>query len=151
MSNFDDLHKLLLPRNQMLIATSICKGFANYLKEYKKWKNEKSKINSWRYKMENKKITLDSLADGEVSEMFDRELAAVLENISDNETHMKAPREINLKITITPKSHRESLDFKFKCSSKLAGAKEISTNIFIDEFGNAIESGFQKELVFGTN
>jgi len=76
-------------------------------------------------------VTLSNLAGGAVGELFEEELTKVLRNIADVNTEPKAPREINVKIKITPNEERRIGDVVAAVSSKVAPVKRVSTVLYI--------------------
>lgn len=64
--------------------------------------------------------SLSDLMDGGVEERFNAALAEVWENVYDPNTDAKKPREVNLKIKITPNERRDSCDFRVSVVPKLA-------------------------------
>lgn len=78
---------------------------------------------------EFEKLNLKNLCNGAAAELFDRELEAVLQNISDPNAKAKTAREITLKVTILPTEDRSRGVVGVKCSSKLAPAGELETSV----------------------
>lgn len=84
-------------------------------------------------------ITLNGLSNGALQEVFDRELANVLENIQDTNTSPKAVRKITMSIEFKPHETRDIANVVLKADSKLAPVKEIESLIYLEENGTALE------------
>jgi hypothetical protein len=65
-------------------------------------------------------ITLETIANGEAELMFQRELQAVLDNISDEDTELKKERKVILEVCILPSVDRSMGSVTIKCGAKLA-------------------------------
>jgi hypothetical protein len=76
-------------------------------------------------------VTLDTIGQGALVELFDAELARVLENIQDPNTDAKTKRTISVKVTFAPNENRDVTDVNLTCGSKLAGIKTVSTRLFV--------------------
>lgn len=79
---------------------------------------------------ELKKLTLENFAKGAASELFDRELNAVLENINDPNTKADAARTISLTFTIKPDAYREEAGLSVEAKSKIAPVRHASGNTY---------------------
>ncbi len=86
--------------------------------------------------MQENALTLDSVGNGIASEKFQRELAAVLENILDPNTEPDAKREINLKFSFKANEDRDELRISVEASSKLAGSKAFGATAFVGRVDN---------------
>ncbi len=75
-------------------------------------------------------MTLDTLASGAVSELFDEELARVLANLADPNMS-SAARTITLQVTFKPNRERDAADISIVCTAKLAGVLPVDTKVFI--------------------
>lgn len=78
----------------------------------------------------SEEISLSTLARGAAIERFDDELRRVLENISDPNT-AGGIRSVTLTVKIKPNDERNFGDVSVACSSKVAAAKPVSSQIFI--------------------
>lgn len=76
------------------------------------------------------RVSLNSLANGGVQEVFDYELSKVLDNIMDPNTTEKA-REINIKVKVKPNKERDYCDVSIDCTSKLAQVDSILTHLYV--------------------
>ncbi len=76
-------------------------------------------------------VTLSSLCDGAVEEMFQAELQKVMKNIADPNTAPAAVREIRLSIQIRPSKAREVADVIVSPSSKLAPTMSVDTVLYM--------------------
>lgn len=75
-------------------------------------------------------VSINNLSSGIVSELFDRELEKIVENISDINTPPMAKREITIKIAIKPNLQRDNGEVSVKVHSKLAPAVEYKEPIY---------------------
>lgn len=79
-----------------------------------------------------KPVTLETIAGGAVVELFQAELARVLENMADINTDPEAKRTITLSVEFKPEGvKRDNADVKVKCTSKLAGILTINSQIYM--------------------
>ncbi len=85
--------------------------------------------------MKNETVSISNLGDGALAELFDRELARVLENISDVNTESTAKREITLKVNFQPDVDRETSQVSIVATAKLAGSVGVSTRVYIGTRG----------------
>jgi len=73
-----------------------------------------------------KTLTLDSVANGALPELFERELQIVLANLVDVNTSDKGTRRITIEIAFTPMhGDRSSIMATAKVSSKLSGLSPV--------------------------
>lgn len=75
--------------------------------------------------------SLSDLMDGGVEERFNAALAEVWENVYDPNTDAKKPREVNLKIKITPNERRDSFDFRVSVVPKLAPKVDLTQTVML--------------------
>lgn len=75
--------------------------------------------------------SLSDLMDGGVEERFNAALAEVWENVYDPNTDAKKPREVNLKIKITPNERRDSCDFRVSVVPKLAPKVDLTQTVML--------------------
>lgn len=80
-------------------------------------------------------VSLATLAEGAAGELFDRELLAVLRNISDPNTPAKAKRAITFTLVLVPTEDREQVAHLINVSSKLAPVKPTAGTMFLGEVG----------------
>lgn len=74
-------------------------------------------------------ITLGTLGNGAVEELFEHELAKVLANIDDVNTEAITPRVITIRLVLVPAPSREVALCRLEVSSKTAGFIPASTMI----------------------
>lgn len=84
-------------------------------------------------------LKLSELAHGAVQEKFEREMVKVLANIGDPNTEPTKPREVNIKLKITPDEYREFSDVVCTVSSKLVPDSDLGMKFII---GRDLESNF---------
>jgi len=78
-----------------------------------------------------KKLTLENFASGAATELFERELANVLDNIDDPNTKPETARQITLTFTIKPDEMRDQAALSVEAKSKLAPVRQaIGTTFF---------------------
>ena len=75
--------------------------------------------------------SLSELMDGGVEERFNDALAEVWENVYDPNTDPKKPREVTLKIKITPNERRDSCDFRVSIVPKLAPKVDLTQTVML--------------------
>lgn len=80
---------------------------------------------------ELKELTLESIAAGAASELFDHALAEVLANIRDPNTDAEAKRTIKLEFVFNPHRSRNEAAVSVEVSSKLAGVLPASGYLFV--------------------
>lgn len=80
-------------------------------------------------------VTLLTLADGALLELFDRELSHVCENILDPNTDAGTVREINIKIKIKPDESRRMAAVALMVSSKTGPVRGVGTQFFFGKRG----------------
>lgn len=84
--------------------------------------------------------SLSDLMDGGVEELFNSALAEVWENVFDPNTDAKKPREVTIKVKITPNERRDSCDFRVSVVPKLAPKVDLAQTVMltITQNGNVI-------------
>jgi len=85
-----------------------------------------------------KRLDLASLNNGAASELFERELNEVLNNIDDPSTNPKEPRKITLEFTFTPSEAREMGVLEIRAKSKLAPAQATGSTFILQDNGNGL-------------
>lgn len=80
---------------------------------------------------EPKRLTLATLAEGALEELFQEALREVLKNLDDPNTDYKPVRKINFELGFQVDEKRQLGDVTIKTSKKLAGVKAVTTNIVI--------------------
>lgn len=76
------------------------------------------------------KVTLATLANGAVPELFQRDLDAVLDNIADVNTPPDAVRQITIKIKFKPSKQRDMGAVEIHCKAELPGVEPASAAVF---------------------
>jgi hypothetical protein len=83
-------------------------------------------------KMQDNRVTLESLQRGAMNELFLYHLEKVLENVMDINTDLKKKRQINLKVSIWPRDEkREIVNCEIVCDSRLAPENPIVSSLSI--------------------
>lgn len=79
-------------------------------------------------------IDLNTVCEGSLPELFNRELQNVLRNIRDINTEETTKREINIKFVFEPmeETSRTKASIDLKVSSKLAPTKPVRSSLMID-------------------
>lgn len=77
------------------------------------------------------KVTLPSLAKGAAAELFEKELQKAIANILDINTEAKAPREVILRVKMTPNEDRNIAQTEVRIESKLASFKPAETVLYV--------------------
>ncbi len=80
----------------------------------------------------NNPISLETLCQGRVEELFSGELSRVLQNIADPNTDPTKERVIKLEIKIKPTMNRDSAAVKVSAASKLAAPLPQVATVFIE-------------------
>lgn len=78
-----------------------------------------------------KQITLDNLAGGAASEIFERELNSVARNIADQNTDPKKTRKIVLTISFTPDENREEVKLSVSAKATIVPVKPANKTIHL--------------------
>lgn len=81
--------------------------------------------------LEFKGVTLDQIGGGVVPELFEHELARILENIGDPNTIAKKPRKLVFEIVFSPTEDRESCSVKVSARSTVVGVQPVSCSLFL--------------------
>jgi len=76
-------------------------------------------------------VTLSTLGNGALLELFEREMLKVMKNIGDENTKPTAKREITLKITFTPYKDRRGAEVSLNAQSKLVTAQSVDGRLFL--------------------
>lgn len=94
-------------------------------------------------------VTLATLADGAVEELWQTALAHVLENIDDPNTEAGFKRKIALEFVLEPAEDRRSAKLTFRSSVKTAGIRSVGTSVFLGRHQGkpaAVEVNRQEDL-----
>jgi hypothetical protein len=87
---------------------------------------------------EKETVTLGNLCGGAIEEVFQREFAEVLQNISDVNTDPEAKRKITLEFTLEPFEDRSGAQVTFACKSKTVAVNAVKGTIFLQRKGTNI-------------
>ena len=96
------------------------------------------------------KVTLETLANGAVPELFQRELDEVLKNIADVNTAPDAARSITIKIKFKPSKQRDMSAVEIHCKAELPGAEPASAALFFGKESGKL-AAFQNDPQLGLN
>ena len=92
--------------------------------------------------------SLADLNDGAVDELFQHEFVKLLNNLQDENTSWKEPRQVTIQITVKPNSEtRESCTSSIKVTSKLAGIKPHESSLLLDYDGSGVTAHAYKKPV----
>jgi len=94
-------------------------------------------------------VSLSTLAQGAVEELWQTALAQVLENIDDPNTAADFKRKITLEFVIEPADDRRSAKVTFRSGVKTAGVKAVGTAVYLGRHEGrlaAVEAIPQEEL-----
>ena len=80
-------------------------------------------------------VSLGNLCNGAIEEVFQKEWAAVMANISDPNTRAEAKRKITLEFTINPFPDRAGAQVTFACKSKQVPTEEVKGTVFLERRG----------------
>lgn len=83
-------------------------------------------------RLSKKKMTLETICNGEVQEAIDRALIKAAENIADPNMDRKAPRTVTIQITMKPhEKDPEDVAVSVKVTKKLAAEQPFETGFFV--------------------
>jgi hypothetical protein len=85
--------------------------------------------------MEKEQVNLSNLCGGAVEEVFQRELAEILNNIGDINTDPEAKRKITLEFTLQPFEDRSGAQVTFACKSKVVPVNAVKGTVFLQRQG----------------
>lgn len=97
-------------------------------------------------------LKLENLCEGALPELFQRELAAITENIKDPNANPDAKRELIMKVSFMPFPDRSGAQIELKTTTKLAGTKAVTSNMFIHTSGGkhyALPKDARQQEIFG--
>jgi len=80
-------------------------------------------------------VTLSNLCGGAVEEVFQREWAAMLQNVADVNTDPEAKRKVTLEFGITPFEDRSGAQITFHCKSKTVPVEAVKGTVFLQRRG----------------
>lgn len=76
-------------------------------------------------------VTLETIGNGALAELFSAELQRVLQNIADPNTDSKTKRQITINVIFKPGRDRDAAVVELKCGSKLAGIMTVESKLYI--------------------
>lgn len=76
-------------------------------------------------------VTLDTLGNGALAELFDVELERLLRNIEDVNTRATATRKICIELSFQPNEDRDVVETFVKCVAKLEPIKRFKTQVYM--------------------
>ncbi len=98
-----------------------------------------------------KEVSLETIQNGAVVDMFNEELQKVMENIADENTKPDAVRSITITVSIKPDKTRRSAATAIECKSRICPVKPSDGFIFLNQTKDGSLEAFeddyrQKEL-----
>lgn len=78
----------------------------------------------------DKKSILE-MAQGAILEVVDREVGAIVENITDVNTNATAKRKLTVTVVFTPDANRKTIMVQSSAKSALAPVEPVATALFI--------------------
>lgn len=85
-------------------------------------------------------LSLDTICDGQVPALFERELRAVLDNIADPNTDPEKTRSITITVNIKPLQDRSGMVLVPNCKSKLSPVKAAGSTCFLSRHTGRLEA-----------
>lgn len=83
--------------------------------------------------MKRNEKSIIQMAKGAIEERIDYEMTKIVENIRDESTKATAPRELTVKIKLTPDDNRETIQVSASASSKLQPTTPIVTSLYMGQ------------------
>lgn len=96
-------------------------------------------------------VSIDTIGNGALVELFGAELQRILSNITDPNTDTTTKRVMTIQIKFKPNRDRDVADVDITCSSKLAGIMTVSTQLFMGKIRGeyvAVESDPRQSKLF---
>lgn len=96
-------------------------------------------------------VSIGTIAGGAISELFDRELERIVENILDLNTEATAIREIDIKVKIKPDENRNFGAVSVVVTSKTGSPKGVGTMFYFGKRGGhgiAVENDPNQRSLF---
>lgn len=78
-------------------------------------------------------VTLTTLAQGAVIELFQVELQRALDDIADPNRKAEDAREVTFKVRIIPEEDRESADVAISARTKLGTLRTVNTRLYLGQ------------------
>jgi len=87
---------------------------------------------------ERQELHLNNIGNGAAVELFERELARILANIKDPNTHATSKRKINLEFVFTPYNDRSGAAIEVKITSKLIATTGVNATMYISRVSGGL-------------
>jgi hypothetical protein len=78
-----------------------------------------------------KKISLSNLGGGELTELVDRELSKICENIADPNVKAEAVRSLKIEVKVKPDKKRQTAELAYSVKSTMPGPDTSKSTVFI--------------------
>lgn len=85
-------------------------------------------------------MNIGNICGGAVPEVFERELAELLKNVSDPNTDAEKVRSISLEFKFKPLADRSMAVVEFSVKNKLANVETVVGNVFFSKQGGAVRA-----------
>lgn len=95
--------------------------------------------------MEPETISLTTICDGGVPEVFERELREVLANITDPNTDPEAARSITIKFVFKPYEDRSGAHVAFTCKPALQPVQMRKSQLFLSRHSGQLKAYAQDQ------
>ena len=102
--------------------------------------------------MEPKEISLSTICEGAVPEVFARELKEVLANMADPNTDPERARGLTIKFTFKPLSDRSGAQVSFTCKPTLQPVEVAKSPVFLSRHTGQLKAysvNQQQQALFG--
>lgn len=90
--------------------------------------------------MEPTPVSLTTICGGAAEEVFQREMAELLKNITDPSTDPDRKRRITLVFDFKPMADRASVEVEFACLTKLAPVTILKASMYVGRKGGALHA-----------
>ena len=90
--------------------------------------------------MDPTEITLTTICNGGVPEVFERELRELLRNIADPNTVAEKTRTLTLKFTFKPSEDRSQAAIDFSCRASLQPVKMTKSQFFLSRHSGQLKA-----------
>ena len=84
------------------------------------------------------KVTLQSICNGAIEEVFQKCMADILDNIKDPNTQPEAKRELNIKLSFNPFPDRSGMTVTFSPKTTMAQIGAVSSTLHISLAGGEL-------------
>lgn len=95
--------------------------------------------------MEPESITLATICDGGVPEVFERELREVIANITDPNTDPEAVRSLTIKFVFRPYEDRSGSHVAFTCKPSLQPVQMRKSQMFLSRHSGQLKAYAQDQ------